>query len=121
MTKTQAVDELRQALSKVSRDLKLFAAGDDPQAADHTWGALAHDMAVLQTTWDQMQAEHAPPEVKIIGPYPSAAHVRHEIAAYAARGWQLHGPPGTTAALERTGGYYFARVTRPRRRAEQRS
>jgi len=75
MTKEQAVLELRQALSKVDRDLRLFGATEGQQAADRTWGALEHDMAVLQTTWKQIRAEQAPSEVKIIGPYPSAEQV----------------------------------------------
>ena len=45
MTKEQAVLELRQALSKVDRDLRLFGATEGQQAADRTWGALEYDMA----------------------------------------------------------------------------
>ena len=114
MTKEQAVLELRQALSKVDGDLRLFGATEGQQAADRTWGALEHDMAVLQTTWKQIRAEQAPSEVKIIGPYPSAEQVHQEIGGYEARGWHFDGEQGNDTDLERNGAYYFARVTRPR-------
>ena len=114
MTKEQAVLELRQALSKVDRDLRLFGATEGQQAADRTWEALEHDMAALQTTWKQIRAEQAPSEVKIIGPYPSAEQVHQEIGGYEARGWHFDGEQGNDADLERNGAYYFARVTRPR-------
>ena len=103
MTKEQAVLELRQALSKVDRDLRLFGATEGQQAADRTWGALEYDMAALQTIWKQIRAEQAPSEVKIIGPYPSAEQVHQEIGGYEARGWHFDGELGNDADLERNG------------------